>query len=139
MFNRIGVAIHWHEGLPREIPAGREIVIRIAFSTGISHQVHPGALAYAEPFGQGVASITVFYDRVRFVTERQPGFEPKLLAHVLAHEIGHILAGTDHHSPRGVMKAHWTPDDYAQMARVPLPFTELDRSLIADRVLAAAR
>jgi hypothetical protein len=37
------------------------------------------------------------------------------------------------------MKAHWTLDDHTKMVRAPLPFTELDRSLIAERVLAAAR
>ena len=61
-----------------------------------------------------------------------------LLAHVLAHEISHILQGTDQHSARGVMKALWDINDYLRMARHPLPFTDLDIQLIY-RGLGAAR
>jgi hypothetical protein len=56
--------------------------------------------------------------------------ENTLLAHVLVHEITHILEGIPHHSQDGVMKAHWTPQDIVRMASRPLPFDPQDVALI---------
>ena len=53
-----------------------------------------------------------------------------LLAHVLVHEITHILEGVNWHSEVGVMKAHWTADDLMQMMYKPLPFDPQDVLLI---------
>jgi hypothetical protein len=58
------------------------------------------------------------------------GQVPVLLGHVLAHEITHILQGVARHSAEGVMKAHWTEDDFAEMSFKPLRFTEEDITLI---------
>ena len=53
-----------------------------------------------------------------------------ILAHVLVHEITHILQGIDRHSESGVMKASWTNQDYKAMAWKPLPFTPQDTRLL---------
>ena len=55
---------------------------------------------------------------------------PCLLAHVLAHEITHVLEGIDRHSESGVMRAHWSSDEMWDMASKPLAFTEEDKYLI---------
>jgi hypothetical protein len=55
---------------------------------------------------------------------------PHLLAHVLVHEITHILQGVARHSETGIMKAHWTPVDYRQMLVHPLPFAPEDVQLL---------
>ena len=119
MFDQIGVALIWRdlEHCPRE---ARPIVIRL--SVGSPRELFPAALAVSYPF-EGV-HIRVFYDRVHTVTELCP--LPVLLSHVLAHEIGHILQSTDRHSGSGVMKRRWLSNDFAQMARQSLPFTEID-------------
>jgi hypothetical protein len=57
---------------------------------------------------------------------------PALLAHVLVHEITHILQGVDRHSETGVMKARWTTADYVQIRAQPLPFTDWDIDLIQE-------
>lgn len=53
-----------------------------------------------------------------------------VLAHVLAHEITHVLEVTDRHSKEGVMKAHWTGRDFRNMAWRGLPFAAEDVELI---------
>jgi hypothetical protein len=53
-----------------------------------------------------------------------------LLAHVLAHEITHVLERTDRHSADGVMKAHWNLLDFTKMVWRPLPFAVEDVELI---------
>ena len=53
-----------------------------------------------------------------------------LLAHVLVHEIVHILQGCTRHSDRGVMKAHWNGVDFAQMLWGELPIAQEDIDLV---------
>ena len=53
-----------------------------------------------------------------------------LLAHVIAHEITHILQGTPRHSTEGIMKGRWVHNDLAVMKHRPLTFTEPDLQLI---------
>jgi hypothetical protein len=101
-----------------------------AIVIAVSHQTpndrHPGALAYAMPFER--TRIVVFYDRVQ--TEVRAEAVPSLLGHVLAHEIGHMLQGVEHHSATGVMKQKWGAGDYAEMQRKPLRFSEEDLMMI---------
>jgi hypothetical protein len=110
MFDQIGVALVWRD-LQHCPGEARPIVIRLSVNT--PRGVLPGALAVSYPF-EGV-HIRVFYDRLLTVTERCP--LSVLLAHVLAHEISHILQGTDEHSASGLMKRRWDASDFWRMAR----------------------
>ncbi len=40
-----------------------------------------------------------------------------VLSYAAAHEVGHLLLGDDAHTPRGLMKAQWEPDDFRAMAQ----------------------
>jgi len=123
MYEAIGVTLDWESGT-RACNAADAIHIELADHT--PEKLLPGALAYALPF-EGI-HIRVFFDRV----QKSVGANalPCLLGHVLVHEIGHILQGTVRHSETGVMKAHWTVDDFQQMTYHSLPFTEEDTDLI---------
>ena len=61
-----------------------------------------------------------------------------LLAHVLAHEITHILQVSCRHSDRGVMKAGWDGFDYDDMAWAPIAFAKYDIDLIHRGIAARA-
>jgi hypothetical protein len=52
------------------------------------------------------------------------------LAHVMAHEIAHVLQGVIRHSDSGILKAHWSGTDCARVASFPLMFTREDAILI---------
>jgi hypothetical protein len=54
------------------------------------------------------------------------------MAHVIVHEITHILQGIDRHSNSGIMKALWTSTDYMLMKRGQLRFTAVDVEMIHD-------
>jgi len=82
------------------------------------------------PFGPGVHRIAVFEDNVKVRASAYQIDEYKVMAHVLAHEIGHLLERMDHHSDTGIMKASWTRDDYRTMAHHPLPFAKEDLEMI---------
>ena len=53
-----------------------------------------------------------------------------LLAHVLVHEIAHILEGVNTHSESGIMKALWSDEDLFEMMKKPLTFTASDIRII---------
>jgi hypothetical protein len=122
MFAGIGVGIEWHNA--PSCPMG---AIRISFSSTTPKSLMPGALAYALPY-EGT-HIVIFHDRVQ-AAMRDPEDVTKLLAHVLAHEVTHILEGVSRHSAEGVLKAHWTPRDFSQMYWKPLQFADEDVALI---------
>jgi hypothetical protein len=132
MYARIGVRIDWRKGFRGCPPQGIQIVV----SSLTPPTLMPGSVAYAMPY-EGV-HVRVFYDRI---SGHSFDLVPPLLAHVLAHEIGHILQRIHRHSDEGVMKARWDDDDYDRMIREPLEFTSHDIELIRQGLAlrAAAR
>jgi hypothetical protein len=124
MFRQAGVVIEWRASARACRAQGqRAIVVHLLENappdTGLQ------ALARAYPF-EGVR-FDVFLDRI---SGARPDPRSVLLAHVLVHEITHILQNAARHSETGVMKAHWGSDDYRQMYFKPLPFTAGDIELI---------
>ena len=134
IFAGVGVKIDWRRGQPSRSQSRIEKPIVVEMITDTPSELKPGALAFARPY-EGV-HINVFYDRVRAATE--PELTPNVLAHVLVHEITHILQGTCRHSDTGVMKARWTHTDYMEMGQKPLSFTEEDVQLIKSGLAARA-
>jgi hypothetical protein len=125
MFAGIGVRLESKKENVQSRSEGMVIQVRFVGDT----PGHPGALAFSNPFDP-VPVVTVLYGRILLATERNPERRAVLLAHVLAHEVGHLLMRTTAHSPDGVMKAHWSFADYTQMAYRPLPFLPHDVDLI---------
>jgi hypothetical protein len=134
MFARVDVKIDWRIGQQHLSEAHPERAIVVEIVTDTPRELKPGALAFALPF-EGV-HIKVFYDRVRAATD--PELTPNVLAHVLVHEITHILQGTCRHSDTGVMKARWAHADYMEMGQKPLSFTDEDVQLIKAGLAARA-
>ena len=85
MFAGIGVALHWKSGRP---PLSESNAIIVKFATGTPSALLPGAYAYALPY-EGV-HIRIFWDRID--GELAPR---EVLAHVMVHEITHILQGEE--------------------------------------------
>jgi hypothetical protein len=89
-----------------------------------------GRARLRQPFGD--AYVRVFCDRIQ--KSVAPEREPYLMGHVLAHEITHVLEGTDFHAVSGVMKAVWDFRECRQMTVHPLMFTATDILLIRQGV-----
>ena len=125
MFADIGVNIEWRRG-GRDCQARPEETIFIRLSTDSSSTLLPGALAYAMPY-EGT-HIEVLFDRILKMVEQRR--QAALLAHVLAHEVAHILEGVNRHSDEGMMKSNWNESDFMHMSWKPLPFAPVDVILI---------
>jgi hypothetical protein len=130
MFREIGVQIRWHSGEIKASDADRScgipLVVEIQDARSDIH-LSPGALANAKPFMDSGTSIHVFMDRIHRDNDR---LTAALLAHVLVHEIGHVLERISRHSDDGVMKAHWSSMDCREMSARSLPFAPEDVELI---------
>jgi hypothetical protein len=120
MFAAIGVKLEWR--CPK---SGLQEAIVTSLAARAPENRKPGELAYALPY-EGT-HIVIFYDRV---SKMAPNQVHAVLAHVLVHEVTHILQGLPRHSESGVMKAQWDSSDFSQMTWQPLPFTAADVDLI---------
>jgi hypothetical protein len=119
MFASVGVRIDWRKGQPAA--SGQALILELRDDTPAAER--PGALAYTKPF-EGI-HIAVFWDRIAHRRAPDP-----LLAHVMVHEITHLLEGVCRHSENGVMKAQWTEDDIIMMPTRQLTFAAEDVDLI---------
>jgi len=133
MFAEIGVRVEWRIGdphLPLEQGCGHRSV-RVRFAAPSQHaNVDPTALASALPYTAAGVQITVLLDQLTSMSRSKPSHARALLAHVLVHEISHVLQGINRHSESGVMRVSWSDDEQNQMAERPLPFTLDDVELI---------
>jgi hypothetical protein len=131
IYANIGVRTAWIDGQPMSAnTVAGMAVIHVRFAPELMQKISSEALAYCSPFAENAKTITIFYERIRIVAGRFPVVRERILGHVLAHEIGHILEGTDRHSREGVMKAHWDWQDCFAMNKHPLEFTSTDIHLI---------
>uniref|UniRef100_Q021W3 Uncharacterized protein n=1 Tax=Solibacter usitatus (strain Ellin6076) TaxID=234267 RepID=Q021W3_SOLUE len=121
MFAGIGISLEWAKGKPAWESSGPPIIIEVVTRT--PPNLMPDSLAYTAP-NEG-SHITVFLDRIEQM--RAPS---NVLAHVMVHEITHVLQGLSRHSAGGVMKEVWTAGDFGGMRLRPLPFTPVDIDLI---------
>ena len=122
MFAAIGVTVNWREGFRDCPPQG----IFLSLTEETPAALFPGALGYSLPY-EG-SHIRLFYDRIAH--DRPPILVPALLAHVMVHEITHMLQGISEHSTQGIMKARWTQDDFSYLIVKPLPFSDRDVDMI---------
>ena len=124
MFASIGVRIDWHDRDSCPVGVGA-IQVRMSYDPPGIRKLK--TLAFAQPYDKN--QIVVFPERVQELS-RNAG--PSVLAHVLVHEITHVLEGISRHSVTGIMKAQWDDNDYFEMRRKPLRFAQEDVDLIYD-------
>lgn len=96
------------------------------------HQQSPIAqqsLGYSmvEPAVGGTLA-TVFTDRVAWLATASHSKYAALLGRAVAHEIGHLLIGTNAHSQSGLMRAVWTAAELVRNDRNDWLFTTDDRA-----------
>jgi hypothetical protein len=129
MFAGIGVRVAWANEGADGGPAA-SVVLHVIITDRPQAGLPDGAVAFAQPFAGGTKAITIMWTLVQARCPNPPSLAPTLLAHVMVHEIAHVLGGVDYHSRAGVMKARWTAEDYRAMLWKPLPFTEYDVDVI---------
>src|SRR5262249_17234624 len=82
------------------------------------------ALGEALPcqMGRDACVANLFMNRVEEQTNVEKISVDQVLGHAMAHEIGHILLGSNSHSSSGLMKAKWGAEDMKRAAKGDLLF-----------------
>lgn len=132
IFAKIDVELKWvgSSDCPPE-------AIRVQVSRTAVPGVSPNALACAYPFNRNSHLIVLFRDRVDEMLNRRASSAGAILGHILAHEIGHVLLGTDTHTPTGLMKAGWNSLDLGAMLASRLEFSPLHSEMIRNNLIAS--
>jgi hypothetical protein len=100
---------------------------------------HPGlsessfGVSYLSSEGVGCYSY-VFYQRLAEQLRVSEQNAAVLLGHVMAHEIAHLLLGTNSHSASGIMRAHWYAQELASANKGELLFTPDQARAMKERL-----
>jgi len=95
-----------------------------ATTVGISFVAEDGKGCYAD----------LFYEPIRQLQEETHASPSVILGHAMAHELGHLLLGTNSHSPSGLMRAQWTGEDLAMASKGNLRFSQEQSLRITNRL-----
>ena len=93
-----------------------------------------GTLGYASS-----RYITVNYSRVKEFADRAYVYLDRILACVVAHELGHVLLGPDSHSLTGIMTASLTDKELGQVRVMFIGFLPFQKERMRAYVLAQTR
>jgi hypothetical protein len=143
IFRQSGLELHWLNcPLPSAAPESRadcatadfprHLQLRIAkhslnlneFTMGISYLSEDGTGCYAD----------LFYDRTQLIHEISQVSAATILGHGIAHELGHLLLGTNSHAPTGLMRARWQPADLASASQGRLLFSPLESQQMRNKL-----
>ena len=103
-----------------------------------------GSLGFStEASGKDFASLAcVFYDAAKARAAEYHQDPGELLGDVIAHELGHLLLGTDSHSGWGLMSPLWSSDQFRRASQGLLAFSNSEseriQAALSARALAAA-
>ncbi len=129
IFEDAGIRINWlncSTGLDnlqapptcRQSPGPSDLVLRLVEQAAPSK-----ARCVLSPVARSIASerggwyATVYCSTAKALAQGDRNSENEILAHAMAHEIGHLLLGAKAHANSGVMKAQWTTKDLSQMVK----------------------
>jgi hypothetical protein len=147
VFARSGIVIDWLNcGHPTETakeqavctevgsPAHLEISI-LARSLNLKESTL--GMSFQEADGAGCRA-DVFYAGIAHLEESGRAGSTLILGMVMAHELGHLLLGTNSHAPTGLMRAQWNDYDLIAARQGKLFFTREQSETLRTRLRAAS-
>ncbi|MGH9257795.1 MAG: hypothetical protein ACRD3C_24820 [Vicinamibacterales bacterium] len=145
IYRQAGVDVTWAtpESLCAESHAVRRATLTVAIlSSEQAARIRKGVMSDRAGFtargdaAEGGRVAYVLYDRIDMLAEPNEWNQARMLAVVMAHEIGHLLLPYDAHSPHGLMRADWSIADLQLAQRTLSLFTATQSNLLRSRVLA---
>jgi hypothetical protein len=122
IFGDAGFGVEWSETGPRFTVqmAASAVGSSGAASTAMGVESTVMGVASRTPTG---ATAQIFVNKVQYLARTYRVDASRLLACVIAHEIGHLLLPRAPHSVTGLMKADWDSDQVREAAAGSLMFT----------------
>ncbi len=134
-----GVHVLWNDGQPSRNPSLSEPQGNPAAEFSLRIVPHSRNLADSV-FGVSFLGTDnsgrygdIFYAAAERLSETAHINLGDVLGHVIAHELGHLLLGTNAHSPQGIMRPHWSSEELHSLAMGRLLFTPEQAQSIRDR------
>jgi hypothetical protein len=116
-------------------PAGHELVVRLTNSTPASEDGNRRAFGYSlldAATGSGALS-TVFVDRVDWLAATGKAVRAEILGRAIAHELGHLMLGSNDHTARGLMRETWTAEELMRNRAEDWQFSPAQRASLRAR------
>lgn len=144
IYRRAGLETVWHNCSPKlenmepescHFSDATHLTLKIsprAVNVQVRDRLEVLGTAYPDDKGVGYFAY-VFYDRVQELAVRQR-LGNRLLADVMAHEIGHLLLGSNSHSLSGIMSAHWNYDQLRNISEGTMWFIPAQSRIMRDRL-----
>ncbi len=140
-----GVSVEWldcpHRAADCAVPMGRaDATVRIV-SVPVPHSYRgllPMGESVIEPQAHSGSLATIYADRVAWLARAAYADARVLMGRAIAHEIGHLLLGTNSHSRSGLMRARWSEDELRHEMPIDWVFTPGDIRRIRESIEARA-
>jgi hypothetical protein len=140
IYGEIGVEISWHDASSDArtnsvdklqpdtgpLPQTALIVLILPESQATQERIPQGVIGYSAGTADECRRVAyVLYGRMdQFRLEQAPAiYRAKLLAYLMAHEVGHLLLPVQSHSRSGIMRAQWSRADLELAQQGRLRFT----------------
>lgn len=81
----------------------------------------------------------IFYNTAQTLSEIAHVNLADVLGHVMAHELGHLLLGSNAHSQLGIMKPHWSSEELQRITMGRLLFTPQQAQSMKNKLKDRAR
>jgi len=138
IFRKIGVEVAWADcPLANEDPTSYPECPAVVDATQLFLRIFPMTAAKVQDGGQAfvMARIAnIFWNRVEEQAQRLNVSAPRLMGHTIAHELGHLLLGSNSHSPAGIMTARWDATTVTRICQEGLYFNHQQSELIRSEV-----
>lgn len=130
IFGQVGLNVNWLDCSPAnttgcavslETGGLVHLVLRITPDAAVSTGDHVFGVAYLAPDGTGQYG-DVFWQRAMDLQTNSKVDLAAILGSVMAHEIGHLLLGSNAHAISGIMQAHWERDELRRIGMGSLFF-----------------
>ena len=147
IFSHSGIEVDWlvcaaanpNDFVPRRTACSvltwpSHLSVRIR-SRGVSVSADTFGQAFVSAEGEGLYS-NVYYQNLARSARHPELSDAELLGCVLAHELGHLLLGTNSHSASGLMQARWDSSTLRTAALSSLFFTPAQSATLRSRLAA---
>jgi hypothetical protein len=133
---RAGIAVQWHDcpagaplirGACAAAPSGTDLAVRLVRAPKPHSQDRALGMAYIDSATGSGTLATVFVDRVERLAADGKADRWALVGRVMAHELGHLLLGTNSHSDDGLMREIWTVRELTRNRAVDWLFSRRQR------------
>jgi hypothetical protein len=144
IFRRAGVEVQWiGAGDCSLVPQATHIAV-VILSKAPRGWTSRDAMGFAPSRTGNYRRAYVFYDRVQEFVESKTDTSSQIvgpfivLAHVIAHEIGHLLIPGEAHTANGIMRARWKYSDWVKASHGSLLFPQDQVRIITNSLIGGS-